>query len=49
MDVLRGIAWWEDTARELESEGLTRFVADRLIPTLDGLLAADALPLRFDV
>jgi oxygen-independent coproporphyrinogen-3 oxidase len=49
VDVLRGIARWEDTARELESEGLTRFVADRLIPTLDGLLVADALPLRFDV
>jgi oxygen-independent coproporphyrinogen-3 oxidase len=49
LDVLRGIARWEDTARELESEGLARLTGDHLVPTLDGLLLADALPLRFDV
>lgn len=49
LDVLRRFTDWERTVETLEDERLVVVDGARLRPTLEGLLLADGIPLRFGV
>jgi len=49
LDTLRRIPGWERSLARLGDEGLISVAGDRARPTVEGLLLADGLPLRFGV
>lgn len=49
LDDLQRYSNWRSTLESLERESLVRISGDRAVPTLEGFLVADRLPLAFDL